>query len=565
MLTAVLALILALGLLMREPALAQEPRTTPDVAEAASDDAPSVTSTALVSTPAVGNTYGLHEMIEVGLTFDRAVKVQGNVSIGMFIGSRWYSAKFLDGSGTDCLIFGRRVEWDDRDDDGVSVPGGYVDDQGDYHGFMGRGSIVDAITGVKASRLFPGATGPGHQVDWSHSVKITDVSIISKPDTGDTYRAGEALEIQLTYEEDIVVEGQRGISIYVGDDEGSWRGARYDRGAGTDKLVFSYTVKRTDVDDTGFSVSSGSRSSGYYGNGYIRSQATGLYSSFSYRALHDQADHKVLGSGDLVSPTVSELNVVTRPEDRDYVAGEEIRVDVVFDEDVTANGSAELELDFNGEPRTAILVRSAQLVSAISGPAAGSDTLTFIYEVVEGDHDPDGFAIGENKLRLTSGTISDAAGNDANLEHDALPAAAVQCVDARNHPPVFAEGSSARRTVDEELDRGSLVGDPIVASDPNGTPLTLSLSGEGADRFSIDNNGQITNAWWLSYESRSHFDLVVSASDGVSTTSLDLTIQVTDIDEPGRIRLEWPPPVCTPVLHAYVHEPDREEDDHVWT
>ena len=31
------------------------------------------------------------------------------------------------------------------------------------------------------------------------------------------------------------------------------------------------------------------------------------------------------------------------------------------------------------------------------------------------------------------------------------------------------------------------------------------------------------------------------------------------------MRLEWPPPVCTPVVHAYVFDPDRDETDHVWT
>ncbi|MCY4616973.1 MAG: cadherin repeat domain-containing protein [Chloroflexi bacterium] len=560
-----LGLILALGLPNGTPAMAQGPRTPSDASAAATVQAPQVTRTTLVSSPAVGDTYGLNEMIKVGLFFDTPVNVQGKLSIGVYIGSRWYGMPLLDGSGSDCLIFGRRVMWDDTDGDGVVVPGGYVDGQGQYHGFIGRGSITDAMTGVAASRLFPGVNDSAHSVDWRHSVKITDDSVISSPEDGHAYRAGEALEVQLTYEENMVVEGQKGISIYVGDVEGSWRGAHYERGAGTDKLVFSYTVKRTDVDATGFSVSSGSRESGYFGSGFVRSQATGLYSSFGYRALHDQSGHNVLGSDDLVSPTVSELKVITQPEDRGYVAGEEIRVDVVFDENVTADGSAELELDFNGEAKTAVLVRSALLIEAISGPAAGANTLTFIYEVVKGDHDPDGFAIGENKLRLTSGTIRDAAGNDANLDHSAVPAAAIQCIDARNLPPVFDEGSSASRTVDEELDRGSLVGDPIVASDPNGTPLTLALSGDDAERFSIDSSGQITNVWRLSYESRSHFDLVVSASDGVSTTSLDLTIQVTDIDEPGQIRLEWPPPVCTPVLHAYVYEPDREEQDHVWT
>ena len=532
----------------------------------ADDTAPQVTRVSMLSSPAVGDTYGLNELIKIGMTFETEVTVNGRPTLGIWIGSRWYAARYESGSGSDCLIFVHRVKWEDEDSDGISVPGGYVDENGDYHGFGAGGSIVDAATGISVNRLFSGLSNDeGHKVDWRNTVKITDVAIVSKPNEGDTYREGETLEVQLTYEEDMVVQGEVGVSIYVGDVDGSWRGARYDRGAGTDKLVFSYTVKRTDVDENGFSVSSGSQNSGYFGGGYVRSAATGQYSSRGYRALLDQSDHKVQGSADLVAPTISELKVVTTPTDRDYVAGEEIRVDVVFDEDVEVNGSAELELDFDGTPRTAVLVQSALLVSSIGGPAGGGDTLSFIYEVVEGDHDPDGFAIGRNKLKLTSGTIRDAAGNDAILDHDPLPASAVQCVDGRNHPPTFDEGASATRTVDEELESGSPVGDPLAVTDPEDGALTFSLSGEHAQRFAIDDHGQITNLWRLNHEGVNTFNLLVTVSDGVLTATLELTIQLTDIDEPGRMRLEWPPPVCTPVVHAYVFDPDRDETDHVWT
>ncbi len=542
-----------------------QPRT--DHASQASEDlAPQVTNVALVSRPAVGDTYGVNEMIKVGLTFDTEVEVQGKVYLGMFIGSRWYTTKFLGGSGTDCLIFGRQVQWDDADEDGVTVPGGYVDDDGIYHGFHGRGSIVDAVTGVKTNGLFDRVgSAEDHKVDWKHSVKITDVSIISKPNEGDTYQAGESLEIQLTYEEDMVVEGEVGVSIYVGDLEGSWRGARYDHGAGADKLVFSYTVKRTDVDESGFTVSAGGRNSGYFGSGFIRSQATGLYSSFGYRALHDQSEHKVLGSDDLVSPTVSSLAVTTTPAARDYVTGEEIRVDVVFDEDVTVAGSATLELDFDGVAKVATLEQTAQARSEDGNHASGTNTLTFVYEVAEGDHDPDGFAIGQNKLSLSDGTIEDAAGNDAILDHDAVAAVAVQCVDARNHPPTFNEGDSAARTLDESPSAGALVGDPVVATDLEGQELTYSLNGEDASTFAIDSaSGQLRTTRHLSFEYRNTYSVRLTANDGESDAHLDLTIHVTDIDEPGRVNVWRPTPLCTPVLHALLSDPDGRKTDLTW-
>jgi hypothetical protein len=90
--------------------------------------------------------------------------------------------------------------------------------------------------------------------------------------------------------------------------------------------------------------------------------------------------------------------------------------------------------------------------------------------VLEGDHDPDGFAIAANMLSLTSGTIQDEAGNDAVLDHDSVPAAAIQCVDARNLPPTFDQGTSATRTMDEERSLGASIGMPLTARIRTATP-----------------------------------------------------------------------------------------------
>ena len=191
--------------------------------------------------------------------------------------------------------------------------------------------------------------------------------------------------------------------------------------------------------------------------------------------------------------------------------------------------------------------------------------MTFVYTVVEGDHDPDGFAIGQNKLSLSDGAIEDAAGNTAILDHDAVPANPVQCVDARNHPPTFNEGDSAARTVDESPSEGALVGDPVVAADPEGQELTYSLSGEDASTFAIDSaSGQLRTTERLSFEYRNTYSVRLTASDGESDAHLDLTIHVTDIDEPGRVNVWRPTPLCTPVLHALLSDPDGRKTDVTW-
>ena len=530
------------------------------------DDDPHVTELRIASTPAVGDTYGLNEEIEIEAVFNTPVTVRGRAHLAMWIGTRWYAAWYQSGSGTDTLTFSRQVLWEDFDDDGITISRGRAPSASAERGFGGSGSILALGTNVEANRFYAGIKDASdHKVDWNQVVRITDVSVISSPEDGEAYRAGESLEVQLTYEEAMVVEGAKGVSIYVGDDDDAWRGARYNRGSGTDTLVFSYTVKRTDFDTDGFSVSAGSKGSGYFGSGSIRSQATGQHSSVRYRAIHDIDGHEVVGSTDLVAPKISSLSVTSEPSERDYVDGDEITVEVEFDENVIVSGSAQLELDFDGSPRVATLRASAEQRGSGEDEPPGSQSLTFVYTVVEGDHDPDGFAIGQNKLSLSDGAIEDAAGNTAILDHDAVPANPVQCVDARNHPPTFNEGDNAARTVDESPSAGALVGEPVVATDPEGQELTYSLSGEDASTFAINSaSGQLRTTERLSFEYRNTYSVWLTASDGESDAHLDLTIHVTDIDEPGRVNVWRPTPLCTPVLHALLSDPDGRKTDVTW-
>ena len=62
------------------------------------------------------------------------------------------------------------------------------------------------------------------------------------------------------------------LSIHVGEGYGSevWRGAHYNRGSGTDTLVFRYTVKDTDTDTDGISALWGNANYGLGDSGKIK-------------------------------------------------------------------------------------------------------------------------------------------------------------------------------------------------------------------------------------------------------------------------------------------------------
>ena len=102
---------------------------------------------------------------------------------------------------------------------------------------------------------------------------------------------------------------------------------------------------------------------------------------------------------DTTVPTVN--NVTSSTDDGLYTTDDVISIQVVFSESVYVTGTPQLSIDTGTD------------VNYSSG--TGSNTLTFNYTVVAGDTSSDLAYASTNSLLLNSGTIMDAAGNDATL------------------------------------------------------------------------------------------------------------------------------------------------------
>ncbi len=103
-----------------------------------------------------------------------------------------------------------------------------------------------------------------------------------------------------------------------------------------------------------------------------------------------------------------------------------------------------------------------------------------------------------------------------------------------NAAPTFPSGVA--RQVSENSAAGTLVGDPVTATDADGDALSYSLS--GASEFAIDaGTGQISVAAGavLDYETKSSYAVTVSASDGSADATVAVTIRVTDVDESAAV------------------------------
>ncbi len=101
-----------------------------------------------------------------------------------------------------------------------------------------------------------------------------------------------------------------------------------------------------------------------------------------------------------------------------------------------------------------------------------------------------------------------------------------------NNAPVFSDGDSTTLTVAENTSSGVNIGSAVSATDTDDDTLTYSLGGTDATAFSIDTaTGQLKTKAALNYETKSSYTVTVTASDGSLTDSINVTINVTNVNE----------------------------------
>ena len=88
---------------------------------------------------------------------------------------------------------------------------------------------------------------------------------------------------------------------------------------------------------------------------------------------------------------------------------------------------------------------------------------------------------------------------------------------------------------------GTLLGDPVAATDPEDDPLTYSISGDGAENFNVSNEGQITLDAKLNHEEVQFYSLTLSVRDdkddvgnpdSETDASIMVNVTVADVNEP---------------------------------
>ena len=132
-----------------------------------------------------------------------------------------------------------------------------------------------------------------------------------------------------------------------------------------------------------------------------------------------------------------------------------------------------------------------------------------------------------------------------------------------NDAPAFP-AQTISRAIDENTPAGAAAGDPVTATDPNGDPLTYSMT--GAPGFSMDRQtGQIRTASAMDHEARASYAATVTATDAHGAAAqAEVVIAVNNLDEPGTLSLSNTTPGAGDAITASLTDPDGAASNETW-
>ena len=366
---------------------------------------PAVTSIEFVSGPN-GNAYALGEAVKVAVEFDRVVTVTGNPQVALTIGtetrhaahSAWWRDEYL-------IFFSYKVQGNDRDEDGISIPA---------NALILNGGTITATDGMTDADLTHAPVGPerDRKVDGSSDVtppRVKAVSFDTSPARGDTYELGETVVVLVEFDGPVGTTGDLQVALTVG------RKTRYatlfSGTIGRHMYYFEHTVEEGDRDEDGISIPANAL---ILNGGAVTDPSGTVDADLTHGTVAADAGRKVNGS--LASPpAVKRVYLFSSPPTKGdtYGPGETVRVGVEFDRVVAVTGNPQVALTIGTQTRYAT-------------PSTRWDDdryVDFRYVVREGDRDEDGISIPANALVLNGGTIKLAADStiDADLTHAAVP------------------------------------------------------------------------------------------------------------------------------------------------
>ena len=241
-----------------------------------------------------------------------------------------------------------------------------------------------------------------------------------------------------------------------------------------------------------------------------------------------------------------------------------------FDEGETAIREVSHDAQLNsliGEPVTATDPdKGASLTYTL--PDAG--TLPFSISEYTGQLSVSG-TLAQNRPSYTVAVlVTDGADADGapDTSADDRIMVTINVAGAGNDAPEFPSTETGARSFPENTTGVQNVGVPVAATDADDDTLTYTLGGTDASSFQIvSTSGQIQTTSGVTYdhEAKSSYSVTVTADDSNSgTDTKDVTITVTNLEEPGTVTLSTYQPSARSAVTATLSDPDEGVTGTTW-
>ena len=427
-------------------------------------DTTTPTISALTESPASGD-LNAGKTVTLTLNLNEAVTVAGGTpTLALNDGG---TATYAGGSGTNALTFSYTVAAG-QNTSGLAATAINL-----------NSATVTDSAGNAANLSLSGLTQGGPQIDST----IPSVTAASASPSSGVETPGNHVTLTLTMSEAVAVVGTPTLSL---NDGGT---ATYTSGSGTNALTFAYTVGAGDGAVSNLSIIQANlpnRASITDGAGNAASLA-GAIATFS---------------GLQIDPGSTVTSVVETPASGDFSTGEVVTFTLNLSEAVTVTGGTPtLTLNDGG--------------TATYTGGSGSNALTFSYTVGAGQNTT---ALAATAVNLNSATITDGAGNAANLSLSGL---------TQNGPQIDTTTPSIA-SLTETPSTGDLVAGKTVTFTLNlneavtvagGTP-TLTLNDGGVATYT---GGSGSNALTFSYAVGTGQNTASLAATAVNLNSATVT------------------------------------------
>ncbi|WP_271406548.1 T9SS type A sorting domain-containing protein [Tenacibaculum soleae] len=406
-----------------------------------------------VSSSSANGTYKVGDIITITVTFSENVTVTGTPQITLETGTTDRTINYTSGSGTGVLTFNYTVQTGD-----ISTDLDYAATSA----LALNGATIQNGSGTNAD-ITLATPGAANSLGANKTIVVDGVvptiTSTSSSTANGTYKTGDVISITTTFTEAVTVIGTPQITIETGSTD---RTVNYTSGTGTSTLTFNYIVQSGDESTDLDYVATNSLT---LNSGTIK-DAAGNDATLTLAtpgAANSLGNNKAIVI-DGVTPTV--MSASSSTANGSYKTGDVIVIATTFSEAVAVTGTPQITLETGATDRT---------INYTAG--SGTSTLTFNYTIQAGDESTDLDYVATNSLILNSGTIKDAAGNDATLTL-ATPGAAnslgankaivvdgvVPTVMSVNVP------ASATYTSGQNLDFTVNFNENIVVNTTNGTP-----------------------------------------------------------------------------------------------